>query len=75
MARKQIQQECFTTQDDGGVSDRNLHAGILGNPAADEMIAEQAIQRAIRAGLSREAAWKAYGNANPAATQRPTQPS
>lgn len=42
------------------VSDAPLHDPILANPDADALISQQAIERAMRRGLTREQAERLY---------------
>jgi hypothetical protein len=50
----------FCVIERGKVSDASLHEPILANPAADALVAQQAIERAMRRGLSREQAERLY---------------
>jgi hypothetical protein len=45
----------------GRPSDAPLHDPILANPAADEVISRQAVEGAMRRGLTREQAERLYG--------------
>jgi hypothetical protein len=51
-------------QPDGTVSDNALHKPILDNTATERAIADKAIARAMRRGLSRNEAEKLYGLPN-----------
>jgi hypothetical protein len=45
--------------------DEALHGPILDNPAAEKAISRQAIERAMRRGLTREQAQRLYGHSAP----------
>ena len=61
MKRHKQTGEFCSKQPDGSVSDDTLHEPILDNPAAERAIADEAIARAMRRGLSRKDAEKLYG--------------
>jgi hypothetical protein len=60
MRRKKANEFC-SKQADGTVSDGAMHGPILDNPAAERAVADEAIARAMRRGLSRKDAEKLYG--------------
>jgi hypothetical protein len=64
MRRSKRSGEFCSKQPDGSVSDDTLHEPILDNPAAERAIADEAIARAMRRGLSRNEAEKLYGLPN-----------
>jgi hypothetical protein len=49
----------------GKKRDEALHDPILDNPQADEAISREAIERAMRRGLTREQAQRLYGHSAP----------
>lgn len=51
----------FCTIERGKASDAPLHEPILANPDADALISRQAVERAMRRGLTREQAERLYG--------------
>jgi hypothetical protein len=51
----------FCVIESGRPSDAPLHEPILDNPDAEEAISRQAIERAMRRGLSRQQAERLYG--------------
>lgn len=58
---KKGSRELFTQDEEGRITDAPLHDEILDNPQADELIAAQAIERAIQRGMSRSDAEEVYG--------------
>jgi hypothetical protein len=50
----------FCIVENGTVSDEALHNPILSNPAADAAISRQAVEWAMRRGLTREQAERLY---------------
>lgn len=50
----------FCVIERGKASDAPLHEPILANPAADALISRQAVERAMRRGLTREQAERLY---------------
>lgn len=61
MARKKAAREFCLVDPTGRVSDSGLHEPILNNPEADRAIAEAAVRRAMKRGLSRKDAESLYG--------------
>jgi hypothetical protein len=61
MRRSKPSSEFCSKQAAGTVSDGAMHGPILENAAAERAIADEAIARAMRRGLSRKNAEKLYG--------------
>lgn len=63
MARKKAAREFCSVDPIGKLSDADLHEPILNNDQADRAIADAAIRRAMKRGLSRGEAEALYGPA------------
>lgn len=59
--RRYKSDEGFVTMPDGSRSDFEFHSQIMDDPVAEQLIAKQAVERAIADGMTPEVAEKLYG--------------